>query len=218
MIALVATLVIGLAVLFYGAARDRRANRELAREALAPPSTEIPGFTPTSTPAYLTEIQARQPKRLVGRSVDEQRQIEELLTEGVELSCGWASPDFATDAVKSRAALLDADVLVAESPIDDIRCLIGPLEAAIKQGRGLIIVAPSLSDEVLRTLEVNALQRTVAVLAVFPNADQQGEICDISGAQPLSFSDLAAGYLPTLGSVALWTATKDSSTLVPAQP
>ncbi len=213
MIALALTLAIGLAVLFYGAARDRHANRERAREALAPPSTEIPGFSPTATPAYLTEVQARRPKPPLDRSEGEERRIAELLAAGSEVPCGWTGPDFATDAENPRAVLLDADVLVTDSAIDDVRCLIGPLERAIASGRGLVVAAPSLSDAVRRTLEVNALQRTVRVLAVLADPAQREQICTIAGAEPLSYSDLAAGYLPTLGRVELWVADATSSTL-----
>lgn len=213
MIALVATLMIGLVVLFYGAARDRRINRERAREALAPPSTEIPGFTPTSTPAYLTEVQARRPKPPLPLCEEDERRIARLLADGTTVASGWASPPFATDAERSRAVLLDADVLVTDAAIDDVRSLIGPLERAIASGRGLVVVAPSLADEVLRTLEVNALQRTVSLLVVLAAADERELICALARAQPLSFSDLAAGYLPTLGRVELWFATADSSTL-----
>lgn len=221
-IALVLTLAIGLAVLFYGAARDRRANRERARVATAPPSAPIPGFTPAAAPAYLTALQARRPKPSPSPSEGEQRRIAELLAVGTEVTCGWASSDFDNQdgqgAVRSRAVVLDADVLVTDAAIEDFRCLITPLERAIASGRGLVVVASSLSAEVLGTLEVNALQGTVRVLAVLADAEQRQQVCAIAAAQPLSYSDLAAGYLPTLGRVALWAATAESSTLAAGSP
>lgn len=218
MIVALAVLVVGLTVLFYGAARDRRINRERAREAVAPPSTEIPGFSPGATPAYVTGLQARRPKPSPPLTEGEERRIAALLPTGTTIDCGWASPDFATDAEGTRAVMFDAEVLVSDAGVDEFRSLIGPLERASRSGRGLVIVAPSLSKDVQGTLEVNALQRIVRVLAVIADADQQAEICEVAGAHPLSFSDLAAGYLPTIGRVELWVSTKASSTVVPAQP
>ena len=218
MIVALAVLVVGLAALFYGAARDRRINRERAREAVAPPSTEIPGFSPVATPAYVTGLQARRPQPAPPMTADDERRIAALLPVATTIGCGWASPDFSTDADRTQAILLDADVLVTDAGVEEFRSLVGALERATRSGHGLVIVAPSLSKDVQGTLEVNALQRTVRVLAVIADPDEQQKICEVVGAQPLSFSDLAAGYLPTLGRVELWVSTKASSTVVRDQP
>ncbi len=59
---LVAVVVLGLALIAYGALHDRARNRRAREEMLSPPKREIPQFRPdTPAPQYLSELQARRP-------------------------------------------------------------------------------------------------------------------------------------------------------------
>ena len=61
-------------------------------------------------------------------------------------------------------------VLVCADPVGSIRELLPVLERLMMTGTPLVVLAPDLAPEVRSTLEVNAIQQTMRLLAVTPSA------------------------------------------------
>lgn len=210
---LIAVLVVGVAVIVAGAVRDRRITERRRREMLAPPERTIPQFSPNApTPRYLSELQARRPPAdaaptdLSPAERDELRAA--LRAEGVTtIPSGYASAELVTDPTTGWAVLRDPNVLVADAAITTIRELLGVLERQLPTGRGLVVVAPAIADELVATFVVNHLQRVVTILAVVvPEETDRRRVLEATGGQPASHPDLQSGYVPPglLGRCSTW--------------
>ena len=221
-IGLIAVLVVGVAVILYGALADRAKTKRAAQEVLAPPKRDIPQFHPDSpAPSYLSELQARRvpetvrPVDLTAAERDQlARQVKEPGT--VRIGTGFASRDFVTDQGSSQAILDDPRVLVCAERIESTRELLGLLERLVLSRTPLVVVAPSLSDEVRSTLEVNQLQGRMRLLAVTPSAADLQRLAQATGADPRTREDLQAGYIwpEHLGSCARWVSNAKASFVV----
>ena len=219
---LVAVIVVGLAVIVFGALWDRAKNRRAAVEMLAPPQRPIPQFRPDSpAPSYLSDLQARRPRddaatRELSAAEREQLAAQVKDPTTVKLATGFASRDFITDRSSSQAVLEEPRVLVCAERIESTRELLGILEKLILSGTPLVVVAPALSDEVRGTLEVNQIQGTMRLLAVTPNATDLQLAAEATGAQVRTRSDLQGGYAWTehLGSCARWVSTPKHSYVI----
>ncbi len=222
-IGLIAVIVIGLAVITFGALWDRSKNRRAAMEMMAPPQRTIPQFRPDSpAPHYLSELQARRPpaeNRTVALSAADREQISAQLRAPttVTINAGYLSRDFVTDADSSDAVLDNPRVLVCTDRIESTRELLSILEKLILSRTPLVVVAPSLSDEVRGTLEVNAIQQTMTLLAVTPpNESDLVQVAEATNGQARTRSDLQAGYVwpEHLGSCARWVSTANTSYVI----
>lgn len=216
---LVAVILLGLAVILFGALYDRARNRRAAAEMLAPPRRPIPQFSPDSpAPTYLSDLQARrrpeEAPRGLSQSERERTSREIADPSTVRLDTGYVSPEFVTDPNSGQAVLDAPRVLVCSERVESTRELLPILERCTLSGTGLVIVAPSISDEVRATLEVNQIQRRLRVLAV-TGADQQ-RVAAATGAQPRERSDLQSGYVwpQHLGGCARWISTAKASFVV----
>ncbi|MCZ0964068.1 chaperonin GroEL, partial [Paracoccus benzoatiresistens] len=100
--------------------------------------------------------------------VEESRTTETVLevVEGLQFDRGYISPYFVTDAETQTARLEDPAILLHEKKLSGLRPLVPLLEAVMKSGRPLLIVAEDLDDEALATLVVNMLRGTLKVVAV----------------------------------------------------
>jgi hypothetical protein len=219
---LVAVIVVGLAVIVFGALWDRARNRRAAVEMLAPPRRTIPQFRPDSpAPSYLSDLQARRPRddsvvRELSPADREQLAAQVKDPTTVKLAAGFVSRDFVTDRSSSQAVLDEPRVLVCAERIESTRELLAILEKLILSGTSLVVVAPALSDEVQGTLEVNQIQGTMRLLAVTPNATDLQLAAEATGAQVRTRSDLQGGYAWTehLGSCARWVSTAKHSYVI----
>ena len=90
--------------------------------------------------------------------------------QAVTIRAGYASRDFVTDPTSGWAVLDQPAVLVCADPVESIRELLPVLEQLIMTKTPLVVVAPRLAAEVLATLEVNQIRRTMRLLAVTPAA------------------------------------------------
>jgi hypothetical protein len=221
-IGLIAVLVVGIAVILYGALADRAKTKRAAQEILAPPKRDIPQFHPDSpAPSYLSELQARRVPESV-RPVDltpaERDQLAQQLKEPgtVRIGTGFASRDFVTDPASSQAILDGPRVLVCAERIESTRELLGLLEKLILSRTPLVVVAPSMSDEVRSTLEVNQIQGRMRLLAVNPSEPDLQRIAQTTGADPRTREDLQAGYVwpEHLGSCARWVSNAKASFVI----
>lgn len=223
-IGLIAVLVVGVAVIAFGAVRDRRINERRRREMLAPPERQIPRFAPDSpTPSYLSELQARRPPAAAEPtelSADERTHLQAAIQQpGVTtIEAGYATPDLITDPTTGWSVLRNPNILVSSEAITAVRELLGVLERQLPTNRPLIIVAPNISQELIGTFEVNHIQQLLTVLPVIvTDPDARAEIAESTGATPVSRTDLQSGYAAAqlLGSCGTWIATPDRSYLLP---
>ncbi len=223
-VGLIALIVLGLAAIVAGALWDRRRNARRRTELLAPPSRAIPGFTPDApAPHYLSDLQARRPPdespapALTDADRDSiRRGISAPTTE--TLGTGYASADFISDPTSGWAVLDSAGVLVCADEVASIRELLPVLERALLGGHGLVIVAPGFAPEVLATLEVNAIRRTLPLLAVKASATDRARITERCRAELADRATLQSGYLPgtLLGRCDRWVSTDRASYLMEA--
>jgi len=212
----------GLAAIVFGALWDRARNRRRTLEMLSPPPRAIPGFHPdAAAPHYLSELQARRPAPgpAAGLSAAERSTVVEQLADpsSLTVAAGYASGDFVTDASSGWAVLDDPVVLVCADEVASIRELLGLLERMVLARRPLVVVAPGMVADVLATLEVNRIQRRLAVVVVLTaDAADLERTATACGARLTGRSDRQAGYLPAgdLGSCPRWVSTPTSSHLV----
>jgi hypothetical protein len=221
-IGLIVLIVVGLAAIIFGALWDRRLNKRRAAEMLAPPRRTIPHFKPDApAPHYLSDLQARRrPENAEQTDLSdaERESINQQLADPrtVSVAAGYASRDFITDSSSGWAVLEQPAVLVCADPVQTFRELLGPLEKLILTKTPLVVVAPAIAPEVLATLEVNAIQRTMPLLAVICDEAQLSTIAAACQALLIDRSDRQSGYLAPdqLGHCERWISTAKSSHLV----
>jgi hypothetical protein len=221
-VGLIAVIVIGLGLIIFGALWDRAQNRRRAAEMLAPPPRTIPQFRPDSpAPHYLSDLQAR--RRRTGTdgtalSGEERERINRQIADAstVTVPTGYASRDFVTDATSGWAVLDHPAVLACPDPVDSVRELLPVLEQLIMTGTPLVVLAPKLSAEVQGTLEVNAIQHTMRLLAVTPAGPALYSLAAACGADPIDLADRQAGYFPAerLGRCERWVSTAKASHVI----
>ena len=215
MVGLVALLVVGVTVIVFGAVADRVKNRRRAAAMLAPPERSIPNLSPNAPPPrYLSELQARRPP--AGAAPAGSAAPAAVLEAATKVPAGYASRDFVT--ADGQAVLDDPLVLVCADPVATVRELLPVLEQVLRAGRPLALVAPELAPEVIGTLEVNVIQRKVALVAVVADEPARTTIARVTGAEPVDRADRQSGYLTPaqLGHVAQWVSTRDATYLVEA--
>src|ERR1700716_1304291 len=101
-------------------------------------------------------------------TVEEAKSLETELdiVEGMQFDRGYLSPYFVTNPEKMLAELEDAYILLPEKKLSNLQALLPTLEAVVKSGRPLLIVAEDIEGEALATLVVNKLRGGLKVAAV----------------------------------------------------
>ena len=92
--------------------------------------------------------------------------IELEFTEGMLFDKGYLSPYFVTDPERQEAVLEDAYLLLYGSKISSVQSLLPALEAVMKTGKPLVIIAEDVEGEALATLVVNQIRGTFNAAAV----------------------------------------------------
>ena len=92
--------------------------------------------------------------------------IELDFTEGMLFDKGYLSPYFVTDAERQEAVLEDAYILLYGSKISTVQAILPTLEAVMKSGKPLAIIAEDIEGEALATLVVNKIRGTFNAVAV----------------------------------------------------
>lgn len=235
LIGLIALCVVGIAVIGFGAFWDRRRHRQEVAEMLSPPERDIPHLpADAGAPAYLPGAQARRrPPRSASRSPQraaegppsteldalERAEVARQLVDNstVCIPVGYASGDFVTDS-SSKAAILDRPrVLVSAEPVMAIRELIGPLEHMMTDQSAVVIVAPSMTTDVLKTLQVNQIQQRLRVLVVLDTDPEPADtICSVTQARLIDRVDLQSGYVTDadLGFCHRWISYSNTTYLI----
>ncbi len=149
--------------------------------------------------------------------------LELELTEGMQFDKGYISPYFVTDAERMESVLEEARVLIVNGKVSAIAELLPLLEKVVQTQRPLLVVAEDVDGEALSTLVVNAIRKTVKVVAVkAPGFGDRRkamlqDMAVLTGAQVVSAEvglKLDQVGLEVLGTVRRVTVTKDATTIV----
>ena len=144
-------------------------------------------------------------------------------TEGVAFDKGYVSPYFVTDPERMETVLTDAHLLLHRDKISSIMDLLPVLELVGQAGKPLLIVAEDIEGEALSTLVVNALRKTLSVVAVKAPffGDRRKAFMDdlaaVTGAQVIDSEvglTLSEVELEMLGRARRIVVTKDQTTIV----
>ena len=87
-------------------------------------------------------------------------------TEGMQFDKGYLSPYFVTDPERQEAVLEQPYLLIHQAKISTVQSLLPALEAVMKTGRPLVIIAEDVEGEALATLVVNKIRGTFSAAAV----------------------------------------------------
>lgn len=218
-------LVVGLAVITYGAMADRRRHRRAVAELLSPPPRPIPQLpADIPTPRYLSSLQARrEPPQARPQPTDAERiALDRAVGDPatVTIGAGLASGAFTTDPSAPRCVLRTPRVLVATGPVMTVRELITVLEHMITDGTPLVIIAPTIAPDVLDTLEVNHIQRRIDLAVVITRDPVIIEaIVAATGSTPVGRIDLQTAAVSDrdLGRCAWFVADRRRSRIIPAE-
>ena len=101
-------------------------------------------------------------------TIEESKTAETTLdiVEGMQFDRGHLSPYFVTNPEKMEVAFDDANILITDKKIANMKELLPILEKSIQTNKPLLIIAEDVEGEALTTLVVNKLRGTVNVAAV----------------------------------------------------
>src|SRR3989475_1205618 len=122
-------------------------------------------------------------------TVEEAKSLETELdvVEGMQFDRGYISPYFVTNADKMRVEMEDPYIVIHEKKLATMQQLLPLLEAVVKSGKPLLIIAEEVEGEALATLVVNKIRGTFACCAVKapgfddPRKDMLEDIAVLSG-------------------------------------
>src|SRR6056300_79177 len=144
-------------------------------------------------------------------------------TEGMQFDKGYLSPYFVTDADRQEAVLDDAYILLNHGKISTVQSLLPVLEAVMKTGKPLVIIAEDIEGEALATLVVNKIRGTFASASVkAPGFGDRRkamlqDMAVLTGGQVISEDvglKLENATLDLLGTAKRVIITKDATTIV----
>ncbi|MDH6233707.1 chaperonin GroEL [Mesorhizobium soli] len=88
------------------------------------------------------------------------------VVEGMQFDRGYISPYFVTDQQKMRVEFEEPYILIYEKRLSSLQAMLPVLEAVVKSGKPLLLIAEDVEGEVLATLVVNKLRGGLKVAAV----------------------------------------------------
>lgn len=192
---LLIALGIGIPLLVGAVLLDRRRQRRIEGDAVAPEAG--PAEVSDVVPDYITqsEIDTMPPPAGPATSNEPPR--------GASLGFGHAAAEFATHG--EVCELHDARVLMVSGEVETMRELLTPLAT----WSPLVIAAEDFHDDVLKTLRANRKALRLSVVALKVRPAQAKELAEVVGGELLEPSDLHAGYVPdgALGSAERWWST-----------
>jgi chaperonin GroEL len=101
-------------------------------------------------------------------TVEEAKTAETELevVEGMQFDRGYLSPYFVTNQDKMRVELEEPYILIHEKKLSNLQAMLPVLEAVVKAGKPLLIIAEDVEGEALATLVVNKLRGGLKIAAV----------------------------------------------------
>lgn len=214
---IVAVLVIGTAVVAYGWISDRADDRRREELMKSPPEREIPRFKADEVrPEYLSELEAAtRPAHLPATDLDDdlRTKLKRTLTGSPSFKAGRPGREYVTDTDTGWCVVDEPAILLCNDEITTMRELLPAVKRAREAGRPMVVVAPGFSKEVLATLRANWVQGTFSCLPITLPDDRRRTLGSLTGGQPVSTSDLQAGYLPAahLGTCRCWISDQHTS-------
>ncbi|MEU0884539.1 chaperonin GroEL [Lentzea sp. NPDC005914] len=148
---------------------------------------------------------------------------ELVITEGVQFDKGYVSTHFSTDLEAQEAVYEDVRILLHREKISALADVLPILEKVAEAGKPLLIVAEDVEGEALSTLVVNAVRKTLKVVAVKAPffGDRRKAFLDdlavVTGGEVISSEiglKLSETTLDQLGSARRVVVTKDDTTIV----
>ena len=152
------------------------------------------------------------------------KELETELTTGMQFDRGYLSPYFITNNEKMIVELDDPYLLITEKKLNIIQPLLPILEAVVKSGRPLLIIAEDIEGEALSTLVINKLRGGLKVAAVKApgfgdrRKEMLEDIATLTGAKYVIKDELGIKMedltLEDLGTAKNVKITKDNTTVV----
>jgi chaperonin GroEL len=145
------------------------------------------------------------------------------ITEGMQFDKGYVSPYLVTDAELNEAVLEDAYVLITTEKLSAVEDLLPLLEQVVQASKPLLIIAEDVEGQALSTLVVNAVRKTLKVVAVKAPGFGDRRKAMLQDMAVLTGAELIApelGYqldqvtLAALGRARRVVVTKDTTTIV----
>jgi chaperonin GroEL len=101
-------------------------------------------------------------------TVEEAKSLETELdvVEGMQFDRGYVSPYFVTNPDKMTVEFEDPYILIHEKKLSGLQPILPVLEAVVKTGKPLLIIAEEVENEALATLVVNKLRGGLKIAAV----------------------------------------------------
>ena len=150
-------------------------------------------------------------------------ETEVKVVEGMQFDRGYLSPYFMTDGDKMEAVLDNPYILITDKKISTMNELLPVLEAVVREGRSLFVIAEDVDSSAISTLVVNKIRGTLKVAAVKApgfgdrRKEMLQDIAILSGGVVISeesgFS-LETATLGMLGKAEKVVVTKDNTTIV----
>ena len=150
-------------------------------------------------------------------------ETEVKVVEGMQFDRGYLSPYFMTDGDKMEAVLESPYILITDKKISTMNELLPVLEAVVREGRSLFVIAEDVDSSAISTLVVNKIRGTLKVAAVKApgfgdrRKEMLQDIAILTGGVVLSEESgysLETATLGMLGKAEKVVVTKDNTTVV----
>lgn len=145
------------------------------------------------------------------------------VVEGMQFDRGYISPYMVTDTDKMEAVLDDAKLLITDKKISTVQDILPLLEAVLKNGQKLVIIAEDVEGEALQTILLNKLRGTFTCVCVKApgfgdrRKDMLQDIAVLTGGQVITSDlglELKDATLEMLGSARQVKVTKENTIIV----
>ena len=158
-------------------------------------------------------------------TIEESKTAETNLevVEGMQFDRGHLSPYFVNNAEKMEVAFDDANILITDKKISNLKELVPILEKSMQTNKPLLILAEDVEGEALTTLVVNKLRGSLNVCAVKApgfgdrRKEMLKDIAALTGGTVISEElgmSLETTELTHLGSAKRITVDKENTTIV----
>ena len=145
------------------------------------------------------------------------------VVEGMQFDRGYISPYMVTDTDKMEAVLDDAKILITDKKISTVQDILPLLEAVLKNGQKLVIIAEDVEGEALQTILLNKLRGTFTCVCVKApgfgdrRKDMLQDIAVLTGGQVITSDlglELKDATMQMLGTARQVKVTKENTTIV----
>ena len=136
---------------------------------------------------------------------------------------GYISPYMVTDTDKMEAVLDDAKILITDKKISTVQDILPLLEAVLKNGQKLVIIAEDVEGEALQTILLNKLRGTFTCVCVKApgfgdrRKDMLQDIAVLTGGQVITSDlglELKDATMQMLGTARQVKVTKENTIIV----